>query len=149
MAKVNVDVRYPFINTVKARQRIDEYMKQFVIDTLAIWVIHTTEVIPVWSGAARASFLKLANQAKVEIVIEPLIVAPIGSRIPLGFETSVGVVIAEARGSSALYGWDYESTLDHIGIVEDRVKFIEVGQQSIEGIVPVLPPPPIKRGRKA
>lgn len=146
--RISVDVRYPVVDEPKARQRIHDIMKTFILDTLADWVIGATTVIPVWSGASRATFLKLANQAKIDIVIEPLIVAPIGSRIPLGFAESTGVVIADARGSAGLYGWDYESTLFYLGIVEERTKFLEAGEAAIEGKRPVLPPPPIKRGKK-
>lgn len=149
MAKVTVDVRFPFIDVIKARKRIHETMTTFIYDVLADWVIGATTVIPVWSGASRATFLKLANQAKIGIVIEPLIVAPIGSRIPLGYAESLGVVIADARGSGAIYGWDYLATLDYIGIVEQRVNFIEAGEAAIRGKTPVLPPPPTKTGRKA
>lgn len=148
--RINVDVRYPVVDMPKAKERIHEAMTAFTLDTLADWVIGATTVIPVWSGASRATFLKLANQAKIEIVIEPLIVAPIGSRIPLGFAESVGVVIADARGSGGLYGWDYEATLYYIGIVEQRTQFLEAGEAAIEGKRPVLPDPPIKssRGKK-
>lgn len=145
--RISVDVRYPIVDIPKARQRIHEVMTAFTLDVLADWVIGATTVIPVWSGASRATFLKLANQAKIDVVIEPLIVAPIGSRIPLGFAESVGVVIADARGSSGLYGWDYESTLFYIGIVEQRTQFLQAGEAAIEGKRPVLPPPPMKPGK--
>lgn len=146
---VSVEVRYPVIDIPKAKQKIHEVMTRFTFDVLAEWVRTTTSVIPVWSGASRASFLKLANQVDVEIVIEPLIVAPIGSRIPLGFETSIGVIIADARGSSGLYGWDWASTLDYIGIVDDRTNFVDAGQRVIDSrSPPKLPPPPVKHPRK-
>lgn len=148
-AKVSVDVRYPFVDIPKAKKVIHEAMTEFTIDTLADWVIGATTVIPVWSGASRATFLKLANQAKINVVIEPLIVAPIGSRIPLGFQESLGVVIADARGSGGIYGWDYIATLDYIGIVEDRTNFIQAGEVAIQGKTPKLPEPPTKPGRKA
>lgn len=148
MAKVGVEVRYPVVDIPQARKRIHDTMVDFVKDTLTIWISAATNVVPVWSGASRASFLKLANQVNYEIEIESLIVAPIGSRIPLGYQTSTGVIIADARGSAGLYGWDYESTLFYIDIVDGRVRFIEAGNQAIEGITPTLPPIPTKRERK-
>jgi len=145
---LNADIRYPVIDIPNAKKRIGEIMTQFTFTVLREWVTEVTDVIPVWSGASRASFLKLANQAEVQVDIEQYIVAPIGSRIPLGYELSVGVVIADARGSSGLYGWDWESTLDYIGIVNDRVRFIEAGERVIErNPLPELPQPPTKRGR--
>lgn len=146
---IKVDIRYPFTDIPKARQRIHGVMVDFVNATLTEWVEAGTNVIPVWSGASRASFLKLANQVGFHIVIEPLIVAPIGSRIPLGYETSTGVIIADARGSSGLYGWDYASELFYIEYVHDRTRFTEVANAAIADRRPVLPPPPVKRGKKA
>jgi len=148
MPKVKIDVRYPVVDIPKAKQEIGKTMTDFTFEVLREWITQTTTVIPVWSGAARASFLKLANQAQVNIQIESLIVAPIGSRIPLGFRTSVGVIIADARGDSGLYGWDWRSTLDHIGIVQDRVKFIQAGQRVLNRrSPPALPQPPTKPGK--
>ena len=150
MPEIKVEVRLPIFDIPRARKRIHEVMTNFTFDVLGEWVTEVTNVIPVWSGASRASFLKLANQAKVNIVIEPLIVAPIGSRIPLGFELSMGVVIADARGSRALYGWDWASTLDYLGIVEDRVKFLDAGRRVLDRRKPPqLPPPPVKRGKRS
>jgi hypothetical protein len=148
MPELSAEVRYPVVDIPRAKRKIGEVMTKFTFDVLREWVTEVTNVIPVWSGASRASFLKLANQVQVAIEIEPLIVAPIGSRIPLGFETSVGVVIADARGSSGLYGWDWSSTLDYIGIVDDRVRFLEAGERVIKrNPTPELPPPPTKPGK--
>lgn len=149
MARIKVDIRYPFVDIPKAKQRIHETMVAFVNATLTDWVEAGTNVIPVWSGGSRASFLKLANQIGFNIIIEPLIVAPIGSRIPLGYETSTGVIIADARGSGGLYGWDWASELFYIEIVEGRTRFVDVANAAIKDRRPVLPPPPVKRGKKA
>lgn len=148
MPNLRVDVRYPVADIPQAKKKIGDAMTAFTFDVLKEWVNEVTTVIPVWSGASRASFLKLANQAQVNIEIESLIVAPIGSRIPLGFASSIGVVIADARGSKALYGWDWESTLDYIGIVDDRVRFIDAGKRVIDRRgTPELPQPPTKPGK--
>jgi hypothetical protein len=149
MPKVSAETRYPVVDIPRAKKKIGKTMTDFTFDVLREWITESTNVIPVWSGASRASFLKLANQAKVKIEIEPLIVAPIGSRIPLGYETSVGVIIADARGSRGLYGWDWASTLDYIGIVDDRVKFIQAGQRVVDRRKPPkLPQPPTTTTKK-
>lgn len=144
MPKLKAEIRYPVVDIPKAKQVIGETMNQFTFDVLREWVNEVTSVIPVWSGASRATFLKLANQVEFTIPIEP--VAPIGSRIPLGVESSIGVVIADARGSGALYGWDWSSTLDYLGIVESRVNFLDAGDRVIARTnPPELPQPPTKR----
>lgn len=149
MPTVKADVRYPVVDIPRAKKRIKEVMTKFTFDVVREWVQECTSVIPVWSGASRASFLKLANQVEFTIVIEPLIVAPIGSRIPLGWTTSVGVIIADARGSAGLFGFDWESALDYIGIVDDRVGFLAAGDRVIKRRQPPpLPQPPSKAGNK-
>lgn len=148
MPTLTIDVNYPVVDIPKAKKVIGKTMTDFIFRVLGEWVNEVTTVIPVWSGASRATFLKLANQAKVDVEIESLIVAPIGSRIPLGFAESIGVVIADARGDSALYGWRWDSTLDYIGIVQNRVRFIEAGQRVIDRTpVPELPQPPFKNAK--
>lgn len=131
---VKVKVRYPRIDVKATEDRIHKAMTDFVLRQLTTWVIHTTNPVPVWSGAARASFLKLANQVRTEIQINP--VAP--SRIPLGIDTSIGEVLTK-KGD--IYGWFWESTLDHIEIVEDRVGFVEAGLRSIRRTSVELPQP--------
>lgn len=149
MPEVTADVRYPVVDIPRAKKKIAETMTAFTFDVLREWVNEVTNVIPVWSGASRASFLKLANQAETSIVIEPLIVAPIGSRIPLGYELSIGVVIADARGSAGLFGWDWASTLDYIGIVEGRTGFLAAGERVVKRRKPRnYPNPPQSRERK-
>ena len=149
MPTLKVDVRYPVVDIPRAKQRIKETMTKFTFDVIREWVQETTDLIPVWSGASRASFLKLANQVEFQITIEPLIVAPIGSRIPLGWTTSVGVIIADARGSAGLFGFDWESALDYIGIVDDRVGFLQAGERVLNRRnPPELPQPPTKAGDK-
>lgn len=149
MPTLKADVRYPVVDIPRAKKKIGDTMTKFTFDVLREWVTEVTDVIPVWSGASRASFLKLANQAQIQIEIDSLIVAPIGSRVPLGFETSVGVIIADARGSAGLYGWDWQSTLDYIGIVDGRVRFLDAGQRVIDRRKPPeLPQPPTKAGKK-
>lgn len=148
MPTLKADVRYPVVDIPRAKKRINDTMTKFTFDVLKEWVNEVTDVIPVWSGASRASFLKLANQVQFQITIEPLIVAPIGSRIPLGYQTSMGVIIADARGSAGLYGWDWESTLDYIGIVDGRVGFLKAGERVIKRRKPPeLPQPPTKAGK--
>lgn len=148
MVKVKVDVRYPVVDIPKAKKAINETMTKFTFDLLRKWLQEVTDVIPVWSGASRATFLKLANQVEFQITISALIVAPIGSRIPLGFQESIGVIIADARGQSGIYGWDWASSLDYIGIVENRVGFLAAGQRVVNRTdPPELPQPPTKPGK--
>ena len=138
MSKVSIKVRLPRIDFNATKAEIHKVMTDFTFETLREWVLRTVDPIPVWSGAARASFLLLAAKAQTAIQIEPI--AP--TRILLGVTeaTSVVFVIPIKR-----YGWEWESNLAHIGIVQDRVKFIEAGLRSIKNFKPVLPQPVIKK----
>lgn len=144
MVRSRVRVENP-IKGIKVGQtvsQIDKLMKDFTITSLKDWVSESTRPIPVWSGAARASFLKLASIARLSIDIRP--VAKIGSRIPLGRSTSRGTVIAR-RGE--LYGWEWGSTLAHITIVQERVNFVDAGLDSVTRSLrnfPDLPNPEIQ-----
>jgi len=140
MTKVSFKNGLRPIDIKATTDEIHKVMTAFVIDTLGIFVTGSTDPIPVWSGAARASFLKLAQQAKTTIEISP--VAP--SRIPLGMLTSVGDVIANPGKG---YGWIWSSSLAHIGIVEDRVAFVEAGKKAIERQELELPEPIFTKGK--
>jgi len=130
---LSAKVKYPRIDFKATEKAIHTEMTRFVIeDALVPWVTNSTDPVPVWSGAARASFLKLASQAKTAIQINPI--AP--SRIPLGIETSVGDVIAKPGKD---YGWLWSSDLAHIGIVNERVDFQSAGLRAIKRLKPALP----------
>jgi len=141
MSKVKVKVNYPRIDFKGTEDEIHEVMSKFTIDTLKTWVLETVNPIPVWSGAARASFLFLAAKALTSIKINPVAPDPPGSRITLGITEADAEVIAE-KGKR--YGWRWASDLAHIGIVQDRVKFVEAGLNAIKGKTPTLPQPKTK-----
>jgi hypothetical protein len=133
---ITAKVKYPRIDLPAVQAAVDERMKSFTLDAMAVWVRSATTVIPVWSGASRASFLKLARQVSLTIPIQP--VAPIGSRIPLGIETSTGSIIADQ--AAGLYGWQWSSGLDYIGIVDIRVGFLDAAISATRKLSPELPP---------
>jgi hypothetical protein len=117
---------------IDVKKTLDDFhkdMTSFLFKTLKIWVTESTNPVPVWSGASRASFLKLAQQAQTSIVINPVAT----SRIPLGIETSEGEVVADPQKE---YSWLWSSELAHIGIVEDRVGFVGAGLAAIRNETP-------------
>lgn len=131
---ISVEINYPKINMAKTEDAIHEHMTEFVINALKVWVLHTVQPIPVWSGAARASFLQLAAEARTSIEITPI--AP--SRILLGLTEATSEVIV-IPGKE--YGWTWHSNLIHLPFVQDRVGFIEIGLASIANLDIELPNP--------
>jgi len=132
--KVSLEVHIPRPDIKATKAMLHEHMTKFTLDQLKKWVLHTVDPIPVWSGAARASFLFLAAKAFTSITINP--VAP--SRLTLGITEAKAEVFAEP---GKRYGWEWSSTLDHIGIVEDRVGFVKAGFNAIKNAKPNLPQP--------
>ena len=114
-------------------------MSKQIVDQLKTWVLETVDPVPVWSGAARATFLLLAAQAQTTITINPVAPDPPGSRISLGIsETNSGLIADQSQG---LYGWFWETDLAHMGIVQDRVDFVSAGFRAIEAEGVTLPQP--------
>lgn len=126
---------FPEIDIEETKRAVHEYMTRYVINALKTWVISTTDIMPVWSGAAKASFIRAANIAETAFSIVPV---HFPDRIELGIAESTTDVFVTGDG---VYGWDWSSTLAHISIVEDRVNFIEVGQRAIDSLPPIQLPP--------
>lgn len=144
-AKVRVKVKYPKPDIKKTKAEIHSLMSKFVLVQLKTWVLETVNPIPVWSGAARASFLFLAEKAATSIEINPVAPDPPGSRISLGVaEANAEVITNRKKGE---YGWSWESTLAHISIVESRVGFVDAGLEAIQRETPILPQPVIRTVR--
>ena len=135
--KLTIKVRYPRPDLKKTRENNHKAMVKFTQNTMKVWVLETTNPIPVWSGAARASFLFLAAKAFTSIIINPVV----ESRISLGIteaDAEVFIIIGE------VYGWSWQTDLVHMPIVEDRVSFIATGLKAIKNLNPRLPQPVFK-----
>ena len=127
-------VRYPRPDIDRTTDEIHRVMSELAVDAAKTFVFATTDIIPVWTGGTKASFLKLASLAKISLSIQPI--AP--SRVALGIDTSTGEVFAE-RGK--LYGFNWTSDLYYIGYVDARFSFVERGVLAVRSITPTLPPP--------
>ncbi len=134
---VKITVRYPRPDLKKTRENNHKVMVKFTHDTLKVWVLETTNPIPVWSGAARASFLFLAAKAFTSIIINPVA----KSRLSLGITEANAEVFLEI---GEVYGWSWQTDLVHMPFVEDRVSFIETGLKAIRNLNPRLPQPIFK-----
>lgn len=132
-------VKYPRIDIKRSVEEIHGVMVDAVIEAAKTFVIHSTDLVPVYSGASKASFLRLAALTRTQLIINP--VAP--SRIPLGVATSTGELLVE-KGKS--YGFEWSSDLVYIHIVDQRYGFIDAGVNALANFQPpVLPSPVIRR----
>lgn len=136
---LHVKVRYPRINIQASKEAIDKHMSEQVLEALRTWVIAVTNQVPVWTGASKASFLRLAFEVSVGLTIIPR--APV-SRIQFGFETSTGEII---RKKGTTYGWVWRSELDYIQIVDRYNSFLAAGESALQNIkIKELPQPVIR-----
>lgn len=128
-AKVNI----PTIDMKKTEDALHKVMSEAVLNAAKKWVLDVTSSVPVWSGASKASFLKLAFEVQVGLAIAPKVT----SRIPLGIATSTGALILE-KGKH--YGWEWSSDLDYIHIVDQNNEFLRAGQRALKSInLPTIP----------
>lgn len=128
-------IRYPTPDIDKSMEEIHKYMSEFIVGELKAWVNAVTKPIPVYSGAAKASFTYLATRVGVNLTINPVV----RSRIPLGIAEADSIVFADAN--NGLYGWAFQSRLFHLPIVEDRVNFLDAGRAAIRDPEINLPQP--------
>ena len=142
---LKVIVRYPRPDIKGTKKRVHKEMTKFATGQLKTWVLNTVDPIPVWSGAARATFLKLAARAQTSLTINPIAPDPPGSRIYLGISETTSELIADQR--SGQYGWVWQTTLAHMGIVEDRVGFVSAGFRALQSEKVKLPQPVFKAER--
>lgn len=134
-------VRYPRIDRNKTNDDIHKAMTRAVFDAARAFVLAATRQVPVWSGASKASFLKLAHQVEATLTINPKSDAP--NRIPLGIETSTGEIIA-TKGRHYAFTW--ASDLDYIHIVDRHNSFVDAGLAALNRKkFAKLPQPVIKR----
>ena len=138
---LRVKVRYPKIDRGKTTDKVHDTLSKAAVDAAKAFVIAATDTVPVWSGASKASFLKLASEVSVGLSITPVEGAP--NRIPLGISTSTGFILI-SKGRSYSFVWT--SDLDYIHIVEDHDGFIAAGLAALEGKkFAKLPQPVIRR----
>lgn len=134
-------VRYPRIEIAKTKSKITRAMNDAVMESLRTWVIATTDHVPVWTGASKASFIKLAREVSVALTIIPRTV----SRIEFGIETSIGEIFTN-KGNT--YGWLWRSELVYIHIVDMRTAFLAAGEAALKNQKPITLPSPVHTSQR-
>ena len=109
--KCKAKFQVPRIDLAAYRAKLKKHMTEEICYALSEWlkaVIEKTAVgeMPVWSGASRATFLKLARQIEYDIDIEP----EVASRIQQGMDASVGTLDPNKKGDDR-YTFTYTTTL--------------------------------------
>jgi hypothetical protein len=88
------------------KKLLDGQMREALAVGLAAWLDATATEVPVWSGASRATFLKVASQIGYPVPIDGISVA---DRTAIGQAASKGELVADIE--SGLYTFTYATNL--------------------------------------
>lgn len=107
--KISARLDVPRLNLAAYEALLRETLGDSLARGAALWLGTVEPMIPVWSGASRGTFLKLASEIGFELTaIIPVSGAP--DRINLGLKNSSGIV--ELGGG--VFTFTYETTLKHL-----------------------------------
>ena len=101
--KMTAKFLVPKIKLAAYRKELDRYMKKVIVEATQAWLMAVIGEIPVWSGASRATFLKLASAVKFNIEINPVVID----------RTGIGSSLSEGRieTKDGQYTFYYSTTL--------------------------------------
>jgi len=92
--KVTFNFKVPALNLAGYKKALDDHMKEVVTQAAVDWLEAVALKIPLWSGASRATFLKLAQEAGYNLNMSGQRWAH--SRVGQGVSESTGHVITQA-----------------------------------------------------
>lgn len=95
----------PSINLAAYRKELHRTMSEAVAQATMEWLEAVLAEIPVWSGASRATFIKLASEINYGVDIAPVAM----DRTAQGVAQSDGKVVADIN--KGLYTFQYGTTL--------------------------------------
>jgi hypothetical protein len=112
--KFHAKLQKPKLNASKYRDALRKVLNEALAQAALVWIETTAEaVIPVWSGASRATFLALADKIDCLVTIQPVV----ADRISLG--TEYGTATFDPGTTPGVYSFSYVSTLPHLHINEN------------------------------
>ena len=95
----------PRIDVAAYRDALDQHMRNMIAQGLVVWLEAVLAEIPVWSGASRATFVKLARSISYSIPIAPVAV----DRTGMGEASGDGGTVTDKRTGE--YTFTYSTTL--------------------------------------
>ena len=97
--KFKAQFSVPHIDVSAYQKTLDRYMTQKIAEALLVWLEAVINEIPVWSGASRATFMKVAQRISFNIPIVPVT----RSRISRGMDESTGGLEPFEKGRYVFY----------------------------------------------
>lgn len=107
--KLKASFNAPRINMDAYRAALNERLGDAIAHAAFIWIEATVPLIPVWSGASRATFRPLASKIGLAIAISPRAFV---TRMSLGESQSSGSVTTDAN--SGKFTFTYATSLAHL-----------------------------------
>jgi hypothetical protein len=99
----------PRLDKAKYRKRMHAYLSSALGKAAFAWIAAALQVIPVWSGASHATFLRLAMEIDFRMSISPDNAI---NRVALGHRMGEGVV--ETDPQKGIYTFTYSTSLPHL-----------------------------------
>ena len=93
------------IDVAAYRNALDQHMQHVIAQGLMVWLEAVLAEIPVWSGASRATFTKLARSISYSVPIAPVAV----NRTGMGEASGDGGMVTDKRTGE--YTFTYSTTL--------------------------------------
>lgn len=105
--KLSATFRAPRLDLAAYERTLRDHMTEVVSRAAFEWLDRVKDMIPVWSGASRATLLILARKIEFEIAISPVV----ASRVTLGLNNAEGNLHLEGP---AQFSFSYSTTLEHL-----------------------------------
>ncbi len=110
--KLSATFRLPRISFPKYRDALRQTLTEGITEAAFLWLNATTAEIPSWSGASRATFLKLATAIGFSVDIAVSSTSRF-DRTGLGQSRSTGGIDID-KASEGLVSFNYGTTLEHL-----------------------------------
>lgn len=144
--KASANLQLPRFDLSKAEALVQAYVRSRAEAAARAWLSVTAPIVPVWSGASRATFTKLGSAVGADIDISP----EVPSRIGIGVSSSEGQLTVEGARAS----FKYSTTLPWLVYNEFNnandagfhlrnpgpYRFQEAGLRALQGLGHLAPP---------
>ncbi len=115
MFQIRANLQLPQIDLAGYKTTLSNILETAITEAAFGWVSTAVSLIPVWSGASRATFAALAQDISFSLQGAPKSGAP--DRTAEGRNASDGGVVFDRN--AGIFSFSYSTTLDHLIFNED------------------------------
>jgi len=110
MFQIRANLELPQVDLVGYKNTLAQILEKAITEAAFGWVSTAISLIPIWSGASRATFAALAADINFSLQVAPVTTAP--NRVAEGAEASSGGVVFDR--SAGIFSFSYSTTLGHL-----------------------------------